>query len=71
MGATGRGIGEHWGVARSDVDMWMGTLSKSLASCGGYIAGSTELVEYLKYTAPGSSTAWASLRPAPLRPWPP
>jgi len=53
MGATGRGVGEHWGVARSDVDLWMGTLSKSLASCGGYIAGSTELVEYLKYTAPG------------------
>jgi 8-amino-7-oxononanoate synthase len=53
MGATGRGVGEHWGVARSDVDLWMGTLSKSLASCGGYIAGSSELVEYLKYTAPG------------------
>ena len=53
MGATGRGLGEHWGVARSDVDLWMGTLSKSLASCGGFIAGSTELVEYLKYTAPG------------------
>jgi 7-keto-8-aminopelargonate synthetase-like enzyme len=53
MGATGRGVGEHWGVARSDVDLWMGTLSKSLASSGGYIAGSTELVEYLKYTAPG------------------
>ena len=53
MGATGRGIGEHWGVARSGVDLWMGTLSKSLASCGGYIAGSTELIEYLKYTAPG------------------
>jgi len=53
IGATGRGLGEHWGVARSDVDLWMGTLSKSLASCGGYIAGSTELVEYLKYTAPG------------------
>jgi 8-amino-7-oxononanoate synthase len=53
MGATGRGLGEHWGVSRSDVDLWMGTLSKSLASIGGYIAGSTELVEYLKYTAPG------------------
>ncbi|MCE9592176.1 MAG: aminotransferase class I/II-fold pyridoxal phosphate-dependent enzyme [Planctomycetes bacterium] len=53
MGPTGRGIGEHWGVARTDVDLWMGTLSKSLASCGGYIAGSTELVEYLGYTAPG------------------
>ncbi len=53
MGPTGRGIGEYWGVARTDVDLWMGTLSKSLASCGGYIAGSVELVEYLKYTAPG------------------
>ena len=53
MGATGRGIGEHFGVARTDVDMWMGTLSKSLASCGGYIAGSSELIEYLGYTAPG------------------
>jgi len=53
MGPTGRGIGEHWGIARTDVDLWMGTLSKSLASCGGYIAGSAELVEYLKYTAPG------------------
>jgi 8-amino-7-oxononanoate synthase len=53
MGPTGRGIGEHWGIARTDVDLWMGTLSKSLASCGGYIAGSAELVEYLRYTAPG------------------
>jgi len=53
MGPTGRSIGEYWGVARADVDLWMGTLSKSLASCGGYIAGSVELVEYLKYTAPG------------------
>ena len=53
MGQTGRGIGEHWGVARDDVDLWMGTLSKSLGSCGGYIAGSAEMVEYLKYTAPG------------------
>jgi 8-amino-7-oxononanoate synthase len=53
MGPTGRGIGEHWGIARADVDLWMGTLSKSLASCGGYIAGSAELIEYLRYTAPG------------------
>jgi 8-amino-7-oxononanoate synthase len=53
MGATGRGLGEHFGTTRTDIDLWIGTLSKSLASCGGYIAGSTELVEYLKYTAPG------------------
>ncbi len=53
MGSTGRGIGEFCGIDRADVDLWMGTLSKSLASCGGYIAGSAEMVEYLKYTAPG------------------
>ncbi len=53
LGRTGRGVGEHFGVDSQDVDMWMGTLSKSFASCGGYIAGCSELVEYLKYTAPG------------------
>jgi 8-amino-7-oxononanoate synthase len=53
LGATGRGIGEHFNVAAEDVDLWMGTLSKSFASCGGYIAGRKELVEYLKYTSPG------------------
>lgn len=53
MGRTGRGLSEHAAIASSDVDLWMGTLSKSLASCGGYIAGSAEVIEYLKYTAPG------------------
>ncbi len=53
MGVSGRGIGEHAGIDRADVELWMGTLSKSLASCGGYIAGSTDLIDYLKYTAPG------------------
>ncbi|MGB7414820.1 MAG: aminotransferase class I/II-fold pyridoxal phosphate-dependent enzyme [Thermosynechococcaceae cyanobacterium] len=53
LGATGRGVGEHFGIAAEDVDLWMGTLSKSFASCGGYIAGRKELVEYLKYTSPG------------------
>lgn len=53
LGKTGRGIGEHFGAERGDVDIWMGTLSKSLASCGGYIAGSSEWIKYLKYTVPG------------------
>ena len=53
LGHHGRGIGEHFNVNRSDVDLWMGTMSKALGSCGGYIAGSAALVEYLKYTAPG------------------
>jgi 8-amino-7-oxononanoate synthase len=53
LGKSGHGIGEYFGVNSADVDLWMGTLSKSLASCGGYIAGNKALIEYLKYTAPG------------------
>jgi 7-keto-8-aminopelargonate synthetase-like enzyme len=53
MGATGRGITEHCGVNPRDVDLLMGTLSKALGSCGGYIAATKEIVTYLKYTAPG------------------
>lgn len=53
MGATGKGIREHFGLAGNDVDIWMGTLSKTLASCGGYIAGRTALIEHLKFLAPG------------------
>ncbi len=53
MGLHGRGMSEHFDMDPRDVDLWMGTLSKSLGSCGGFIAGSSALVEYLKYTAPG------------------
>lgn len=53
LGETGKGLHEHYGVAGADVDIWMGTLSKTLASCGGYIAGERALIEHLKYAAPG------------------
>src|SRR5258708_26371558 len=53
LGRSGRGVAEHAGVEPGAIEILMGTLSKSLASCGGYIAGSEALVEYLKYTAPG------------------
>jgi 8-amino-7-oxononanoate synthase len=53
LGAGGRGLAEEQGVDPQDVDIWMGTLSKALASSGGYIAGSRELIELLKYTSPG------------------
>ena len=53
LGATGKGIAEHSGVDPAEVDIWMGTLSKSLVSCGGYIAGSALLIEYLKFHAAG------------------
>lgn len=53
LGKNGRGIGEQFGIDFKDVDIWMGTLSKTLAGCGGYIAGSHALIEQLKYGAPG------------------
>ncbi|HQS99330.1 MAG: 8-amino-7-oxononanoate synthase [Hydrogenophilales bacterium 12-64-13] len=53
LGKTGKGLREHYAVAGKDVDIWMGTLSKTLAGCGGYIAGERSLVEHLKYAAPG------------------
>ena len=53
LGRTGKGAAEHFGVDPKDVDIWMGTLSKTLSGCGGYIAGRFELVELMKLTAPG------------------
>ncbi len=63
LGARGHGIAEHFAIHPRDVDIWMGTLSKSFGSCGGYIAGSQALIEYLKYTAPGFVYA-AGISPA-------
>jgi 8-amino-7-oxononanoate synthase len=53
LGKTGRGIAEHAGIDARRIDIWMGTLSKTLASCGGFIAGDKALIEVLKHTAPG------------------
>lgn len=53
LGATGRGLHEHFGCDPAGVDIWMGTLSKTLSACGGYVAGSRALIDYLKHSAPG------------------
>lgn len=53
LGANGLGIREHFGLQGKDVDIWMGTLSKTLAGCGGYIAGERALIDHLKFLAPG------------------
>jgi 8-amino-7-oxononanoate synthase len=50
LGATGAGAAEHLGVL-DEVDIVMGTFSKSLASVGGFIAGERAVVDYLKHTA--------------------
>jgi 8-amino-7-oxononanoate synthase len=48
LGRRGYGSFEHCGIDPRQVDIWMGTLSKTLSGCGGYIAGSAGLVDYLK-----------------------
>ena len=53
VGRTGGGVAEHFDIDPNKVDIWMGTLSKTLGSTGGYIAGSKDLVKYLKLYAPG------------------
>lgn len=53
VGELGRGVGEFFGADRADVDLWMGTLSKSFASCGGYLGGSARMVRWLRHTLPG------------------
>lgn len=53
LGATGKGLREECGIAAKDVDIWMGTLSKTLSGCGGYIAGESALIDNLRHFAPG------------------
>ncbi|MGW6055522.1 aminotransferase class I/II-fold pyridoxal phosphate-dependent enzyme [Streptomyces sp. NPDC055189] len=53
LGERGAGAAEHWQVPPRQVDVHMGTLSKALASCGGYVAGSHDLIAHLRHTTPG------------------
>lgn len=63
FGAAGHGIREHYGMAGSDVDIWMGTLSKALGSVGGFIAADADLIAAMKSSAPG--VAMLTGAPAP------
>jgi serine palmitoyltransferase len=65
IGRTGRGIGEHFGLTtaqRAEVDLWMGTFTKSFGAAGGYVAGSRRLIQHLRATG---HAAYASEGTAP------
>jgi 8-amino-7-oxononanoate synthase len=62
LGKTGRGTAEHFGV-EDDVDIIMGTYSKSLATIGGFVAASADIIKYLKHIS-RSLMFSASLAPA-------
>ncbi len=51
LGATGHGVVEHFGLDPGDVDVHMGTLSKTIPSVGGYIAGDSRLIRYLRHAS--------------------
>jgi 8-amino-7-oxononanoate synthase len=53
LGNEGRGLWEHVGVDPQQIDLTIGTLSKTLASCGGFVAGNAPVIEWLRYTLPG------------------
>ena len=50
FGKNGRGVCDHFGVT-DDVDIIMGTFSKSLASIGGFVAGDKEVINYLRHNS--------------------
>ena len=50
LGACGRGTPEHFGV-EADVDLVMGTFSKSLATVGGFVAGDAVVIDFIKHNA--------------------
>jgi 8-amino-7-oxononanoate synthase len=62
LGIRGRGIEEHFGCS-GQIDVLMGTLSKTIPAQGGYIAGSRELITFLRFNARGYVFS-ASLAPA-------
>lgn len=64
LGAGGRGVCEQAGVDTADVDIMMGTFTKSFGSCGGYVAGDKPLIDYLKASCPAHLYATAMSPPA-------
>ena len=50
LGKTGHGIEEHFGL-KDAVDVHMGTLSKTIPSIGGYLAGDKDLINFLKHNS--------------------
>jgi glycine C-acetyltransferase len=51
LGETGHGIEEYYGMPPDTIDIKMGTLSKTIPSAGGYVAGNQELITFLKHEA--------------------
>ncbi len=80
IGKTGHGIEEHFDLPADSVDIKMGTLSKTIPSAGGYVAGNSELITFLKHEArafiysaavppPSAAAAMAAFEVIEEEPW--
>ena len=80
LGADGRGLCEYTGVDPTRIDLIIGTLSKSFAACGGFVAGKADVIDWMRYTMPGfvysvglspviTAAAHAALRLVQSEPW--
>lgn len=63
LGATGRGVTEHHAVDNADIDIMMGTFTKSFGAVGGYIASSHALIDRIRALSPASLYASAMSPP--------
>nr|CAH8828881.1 unnamed protein product [Trichobilharzia regenti] len=64
LGQMGRGVADYFGVDPRDIDIAMGTFTKSFGSCGGYLAGNRKLIDYLRSTS--HSAVYGGSMPAPI-----
>lgn len=64
MGSRGRGVVDYWGVNPKDIDIHMGTFTKSFGSAGGYIAGNKSLIDHIRIQS--HSTCYSSSMSAPV-----
>ncbi len=53
LGPTGRGVCEYYGVPPSEIELSVGTLSKSFVSSGGFVCASENVINWLRFTLPG------------------
>jgi serine palmitoyltransferase len=64
MGPHGRGVVDYWGCDPKDIDIMMGTFTKSFGSAGGYIGGSKRLIDYIRVRS--HSACYATSMSAPV-----
>ncbi|XP_055028497.2 serine palmitoyltransferase 2 isoform X1 [Misgurnus anguillicaudatus] len=64
LGPTGRGVVEYFGLDPKDVDIMMGTFTKSFGAAGGYIGGKKDLIDYLRTHS--HSAIYATSMPPPV-----